>query len=114
MHFGRMRLVSVSSRSRLSLVAAVALIASLTLTMSTAQAQDATWLQTPVNGNYNDDNNWNPTQPGDTGTAFFNTSDITNITFSANSTLVGGWTFNAGADNYNFTLAAVAGPTPGL
>ena len=38
-----------------------------------------------------------------TGTAFFGTSNITNLSFSAATTTIGGWTFNAGASNYNFT-----------
>jgi hypothetical protein len=38
-----------------------------------------------------------------TGTAFFGISNVTNLSFSAATTTIGGWTFNAGASNYNFT-----------
>jgi autotransporter-associated beta strand protein len=41
-----------------------------------------------------------------TGTASFNTSSITSLTFSSFATAVGGWTFNAGASNYTFTLGS--------
>src|SRR5205085_7994420 len=45
--------------------------------------------------------NWAPaTVP--TGTAFFGTSGTTALSFSALQTVVGGWTFNAGASAYSF------------
>jgi autotransporter-associated beta strand protein len=66
-----------------------------------AAAQDATWKA--VDGNFNNPNNWdNPPGAVPTGTAFFNTSNVKDIFFSA-KTLIGGWTFNAGADDYTFT-----------
>ena len=66
-----------------------------------AHAQDATWLQTPGSADFNTAANWSPaTVP--TGTASFDTSSQTNVSFSANTT-IGGWTFNPGASNYNFT-----------
>jgi autotransporter-associated beta strand protein len=40
-----------------------------------------------------------------TGSAFFNTSNRTSLTFST-STMIGGWTFNAGASFYTFTDSA--------
>ena len=65
-----------------------------------AAAQDATWLSTPGTGDFDTPANWNPaTVP--TGTAFFGTSSITTLSFSATTSL-GGWTFNAGASNYTF------------
>jgi autotransporter-associated beta strand protein len=69
-----------------------------------AAAQDATWKTNPGSNNFNTGSNWSSgTVP--TGTAFFGTSNLTNLTFSAFSTTVGGWTFNTGASNYIFTLS---------
>jgi autotransporter-associated beta strand protein len=66
-----------------------------------ARAQDATWLASPTDGNFNNNVNWTPaTVP--TGTASFATSNTTSLSFSA-ATTVGGWTFNVGASNYTFT-----------
>ncbi len=84
----------------------VALLASSVLTalVMPAVAQDATWLAVPSSGTFNTAANWAPaTTP--TGTAFFNTSTITALSFSANTTL-GGWTFNPGASNYTFTIGS--------
>jgi autotransporter-associated beta strand protein len=77
------------------LLAAAALIAAaLPVT-----AQNATWDAAPVNPNFNNAANWTPaTVP--TGTAFFNASAITNLSFSANTT-INGWTFNGGT-GYGF------------
>jgi hypothetical protein len=69
-----------------------------------AAAQDATWLTVPVNNNFNNANNWTPTTVPAV-TAFFGTSSISNLTFSAPSTTIGGWTFNAGASAYTFSNA---------
>ena len=61
---------------------------------------DATWLANPGSDDFNTAANWTPaTVP--TGTAFFDTSNTTNLSFSTNAT-IGGWTFNAGASNYTF------------
>jgi hypothetical protein len=80
------------------LLAAAALIAAAL----PARAQNATWDATPENGNFNNQFDWTPnTVP--TGTASFNTSNTTGLTFSAPTT-IGGWTFNSGASNYTFTL----------
>jgi autotransporter-associated beta strand protein len=66
-----------------------------------AAAQDATWLNAPGSGDFNTAANWTPaTVP--TGTAFFGTSGLTALSFSANTT-VSGWTFNPGAAAYSFT-----------
>jgi autotransporter-associated beta strand protein len=68
-----------------------------------AHAQDATWLLNPnPAGDFNTATNWTPaTVP--TGTAFFGVSNVTSLSFSANNTTIGGWTFNTGASNYTFT-----------
>src|SRR5204862_334985 len=73
-----------------------------------AAAQDATWnnpatVPGPVPGtfSFNAAANWTPaTAP--TGTAFFGVSSTPNISFFETTTDIGGWTFNAGASNYNF------------
>jgi autotransporter-associated beta strand protein len=83
-------------RVRTALLASSALCAA---SLPTA-AQNATWLLAPGGSNFNTAANWTPaTVP--TGTAFFDTSNTTNLSFSAN-TLIGGWTFNAGASDYAF------------
>ena len=79
-------------------------------------AQSATWLTAPtvagpVGGtlDFNANANWNPaTAPGSvtqTGTATFGASTGTNISFSATDSILDGFTFNAGASNYSFTLS---------
>jgi autotransporter-associated beta strand protein len=86
----------------LTTTAAVALLAAMP-----AQAQDATWQLNPVTSDYNTAANWTPaTVP--TGTAFFGATNVPNLTFSSAATGVGGWTFNAGAPAYTFTLGANA------
>ncbi len=65
-----------------------------------AAAQDATWLANPGSNLYNAFANWTPaTVP--TGTAFFDASNTTSLSFEDDAT-VGGWTFNAGAPAYTF------------
>lgn len=73
----------------------------LAAAVTPAAAQNATWNAVPGTGNFNTATNWTPAQVP-TGTAFFDTSTITSLTFSANTT-IGGWTFNPGASNYTFT-----------
>jgi autotransporter-associated beta strand protein len=86
----------------LTTTAAVALLAAMP-----AQAQDATWQLNPGTANYNTAANWTPaTVPA--GTAFFGATNVPNLTFSSVATGVGGWTFNAGAPAYTFTLGANA------
>jgi len=69
-----------------------------------AHAQDATWLATPVSGNWNTAANWTPaTVP--TGTATFGASNTTTITFSTTFTSVGTLQFNAGAPAYSFNAS---------
>jgi autotransporter-associated beta strand protein len=86
----------------LTTTAAVALLAAMP-----ARAQDATWQLNPGTADYNTATNWTPaTVP--TGTAFFGATNVPNLTFSSAATIVGGWTFNAGAPAYTFTLGANA------
>jgi len=83
---------------RAVLVAAGALVAA-TLP---AAAQDATWNLNGT-GDYNTNGNWTPsTVPG--GTAFFGVSNQNAVSFSAATTTIGGWTFNAGASTYTFSV----------
>ncbi|MEQ9663202.1 MAG: hypothetical protein RLN87_11720, partial [Parasphingopyxis sp.] len=68
--------------------------------------EDATWLAAPESGDFNTAANWDPAStPGSGDTAFFDTSSITSLTFSADTT-VGGWTFNSGANSFDFTIGA--------
>jgi autotransporter-associated beta strand protein len=76
-----------------------------TAVCTAAQAQDATWKAAPLDSNYNNPGNWNPDNVP-TGTATFATSSITSLTFASAATSIGGWTFNAGASNYTFTLSS--------
>jgi autotransporter-associated beta strand protein len=66
-----------------------------------AAAQDATWRANPGSGDFNTGANWD-TGVVPTGTAFFDTSGRTALSFSTSAT-VGGWTFNAGPSNYSFS-----------
>ena len=68
-----------------------------------ASAQDATRLSTPGTADFNTAGNWNPAAVP-TGTAFFGLSNSTTLSFSALNTTIGGFTFNAGASSYNFSL----------
>ena len=79
-------------------LAALATPAALVALTTAAAAQDATWLGT--NSDFNLDTNWN-TGSIPFGTAFFGTSSITALSFSADTT-IGGWTFKTGALEYTF------------
>jgi len=79
-------------------------------------AQDATWVGMPTATNpadgkfdFNANANWMPNVvPGSstqTGTATFGATNGANISFSANSTTLSGFTFNTGASNYTFFTA---------
>jgi hypothetical protein len=87
-----------------ALLATTALVAVAALLPGVARAQDATWLAAPGSNNFNVGTNWS-TATVPTGTAFFDTSAVTSLTFSAANTVVGGWTFNPGASSYTFTNA---------
>ncbi|TPJ24349.1 hypothetical protein FJ425_21270 [Mesorhizobium sp. B2-7-2] len=86
-----------------------ALLASTALTVAAylapAQAQDATWLASPADGNYNNDANWSSGTAPD-GTATFDASSVTSLTISVNTTL-GGWTFDPGGPDYDFSNGSV-------
>ena len=89
---------------RAALLASVAFGVSLAAG-SPAAAQDAGWRAAPVSGDFNAAVNWSPaTVP--TGTAFFGASNTTALSFSAAITVVGGFTFNAGAPAYTFTIGS--------
>src|SRR5256886_6658323 len=76
-----------------------------------ARAQDAPWSTTPGSSDFNTAGNWTPaTVP--TGTAFFGASTITALTFNSGAVnSLGGFTFNAGAPAYSFTLAPASSLT---
>jgi autotransporter-associated beta strand protein len=88
---------------RASRVAAL-MLAVTALCGAAARAQNATWLTDPGSNDFDTASNWTPaTVP--TGTAFFGTSNTTSLTFLQAVTIVGGWTFNAGASNYTFAVS---------
>jgi autotransporter-associated beta strand protein len=87
------------TRLRLLLLAGTALSLA---PMTSALAQDATWLAAvPGTNLFSDPANWSPVGVP-TGTAFFDTSTVTAISNSTNVSL-GGFTFNAGASAYTIT-----------
>lgn len=69
-----------------------------------ARAQDATWQTSPGSGDFFDTNNWTPNSVP-TGTATFGTSSMPALTLGSSGTF-DGWTLNAGASNYTFTILA--------
>ncbi|WFU78030.1 autotransporter domain-containing protein [Bradyrhizobium sp. CIAT3101] len=92
-------------RLRAALLTSSALALAWTLPATPARAQDATWLASPGTSKYDRGTNWSSgTVPS--GTAFFGASSTTGLSIpsndGANTTDVGGWTFNAGAGNYSF------------
>ena len=99
---------------RIHLLATTAAVVLLAAT--SVHAQDATWLTVPPSplGNFNTAANWTPNVvPGSTtstGTAFFGPSTITSLTITAPTTL-GGFTFNAGAPAYSFSIPFPIGRT---
>ena len=93
------RAPSGSGWLRAALLASTALVAA----MPAARAQDATWLLNPGSGDFNSPANWNPAAVP-LGTAFFGASNTTSLTFSEPFTGIGGWTFIAGAQNYQFFI----------
>ncbi|MBR0875613.1 autotransporter-associated beta strand repeat-containing protein, partial [Bradyrhizobium tropiciagri] len=64
-------------------------------------AAQQVWQQKPVSGDFNTAANWTPNVVPIN--AFFQTSNITDLSFSADTT-VGGWSFLAGASSYIFTV----------
>jgi hypothetical protein len=100
-------LVRQRRNCRAALLATTALVAVAALLPGVARAQDATWLAAPASNNFNTAANWS-TATVPTGTAFFDTSNTTSLTFSNAFTVVGGWTFNVGAPAYTFTIGGVS------
>ncbi|WP_245452624.1 autotransporter outer membrane beta-barrel domain-containing protein [Bradyrhizobium sp. C9] len=96
---------------RAGLLAMVALL----LVALPAAAQDATWNLNPTESgpilgtaDYSNVANWTPAIVP-TGTATFGVTNNSSLSFSllGATTSVGGWTFNAGASAYTFTLGSV-------
>jgi autotransporter-associated beta strand protein len=85
----------------LTTTAAVALLSAMP-----ARAQNATWRFNPLTATYDFAVNWTPVAVP-TGTAFFGATNTPNLTVLTSTTL-GGWTFNAGAPAYTFTLSPIA------
>ncbi len=97
--------VCLSKHRRVRLTAALlASTALLAAAWQPARAADATWLANPGSNDFNTGANWTGgTVPN--GTASFDASTTTALTFSSGTTL-GGLTFNAGAPAYSFTFGA--------
>jgi hypothetical protein len=83
----------------LAALATPAALVALT-TSAAAVSQEAIWRANPGSDDFNTGANWN-TGSVPFGTAFFGTSSITALSFSADTT-IGGWTFNPGALDYTF------------
>jgi autotransporter-associated beta strand protein len=81
------------------------LLVAISLSATTAQAQDATWNFAPGSADYNTPTNWTPTAApiGPSGTASFGASGTTSLTFSTGTT-VDTFQFNSGAPAYTFGL----------
>src|ERR1700693_3867391 len=69
-----------------------------------AHAQ-STWLFNPGSSDWNTATNWGPVTVPTNGTAIFDASNTTTITFSALHTSVGTFQFNALAPAYSFNLS---------
>ncbi len=97
--------VSFGRRPHLRGVAA-ALLAGTALAAAAwpALAQDATWLLNPGSNDFNTAANWDPATVPSFGTGFFDVSNTTALSVSGSSTIVSGFTFNAGASNYTFSI----------
>jgi fibronectin-binding autotransporter adhesin len=96
----------MSDPLRVALLASTALALASTLPAAgSARAQDATWLVNPASGDFFDANNWTPGSVP-TGTASFGASNTTTLTLGTGSSF-GGWTFDAGASDYTFTLSTM-------
>ena len=69
-----------------------------------AHAQDAAWLPAPLTGDWNTGTNWTPNIVP-TGTATFDVSNKTTVTFSSPNTSVSTLLFNTAAPAYTFNLS---------
>ena len=77
----------------------------LLLSSPAARAGNATWNLNPTSNNWNTPANWTPnTVPGDADIATFNTSNITDITFSQESGVLE-ILFNPGASSFTYTVS---------
>src|SRR6266536_2386850 len=74
------------ARAVVRATAAAALLAGVVLGAASVQAQDATWLLTPGSDDFNTAANWSAAAVP-TGTAFFDTSNSTALSFSAITTI---------------------------
>jgi autotransporter-associated beta strand protein len=90
-------------RLRAALLASSALALAWTLPATPSRAQDATWQTNPGSGDFFDANNWTAGSVP-TGMATFGTSSATTLTLGSSGDF-GGWTLNAGASNYTFTIS---------
>ncbi|MFD2181862.1 autotransporter outer membrane beta-barrel domain-containing protein [Rhodoplanes azumiensis] len=88
-------------RVRAALLTSTALVVAAAWPAGPARTQNATWLANPGSDNYSSGGNWS-TGSVPTGTAYFDTSAVTALSVSGNLS-IGGWTFNGGANAYNFS-----------
>jgi outer membrane autotransporter protein len=96
--------VALSRQRRAALLATTALAGALALPSGEARATDFTWVGGTSN-DYNTSSNWSPAGvPNASDTAFFGVSATTSLSNPAIGLNVGGWTFNAGAPAYDFTI----------
>ncbi|AEH90458.1 autotransporter domain-containing protein [Mesorhizobium opportunistum] len=96
---------SLGGPLRKALLASTALALALTLPATgPARAQDATWQVNPGSDDFFDANNWTPGSVP-TGTATFGASNTTTLTLGSSGSF-DGWTLDAGASNYTFSLTA--------
>ena len=93
--------------SALNLVTRIAIPVIILNGVGVAFAQDATWVGA-TSGFFSNPANWNPNTAVPTGTATFNPSTPTSITFSAAPTPIQNMTFNA--PNYTFDLNPISDP----
>jgi hypothetical protein len=83
----------------------VLLFWALLLSSPTTQAGNATWNLNPGSGDWNTTTNWTPnTVPGEADIATFNTSNVTDITFSQVSGILE-ILFNPGASSFTYTVS---------
>src|SRR6266480_8151654 len=73
--------------------------------LNSAYADSATWSTNPISNDWNTAENWTPnTVPnGPDDVATFDTSSITDLTLSAETTEVAAIVFNPGASSFNIT-----------
>jgi hypothetical protein len=83
------------------------LLVGLSLGTVAVHAQDATWLGTPVSGNWDAAANWSSAEIP-TATAIFGPSLITTITFSSATTTIGALQFNVSPSQYFFSPTGVS------